>query len=366
MNRKITLIILVIISLLAILACDRFDKPTANDEETPDYQTIVNEFFNNFQVVADTISADNVEYFMEFFHPEYLYNGLTKADIQDMINSIFMVNEPRFIQVIMIDHNQLNVEWKIRVTTLNDVFVEEHIFADVMLKDGDNYYLYGNQVEPVEEDKLMVFAEIMTATWCGTCPQVEEAMHEYQTSNPQQFFYLEYHVMDSIAGEHDFFDNFYGFTNPPVAVIQGVDSFIGDQSSTYPAILDNYKDMDAQLKLSNLSQVAGSENYQASLDIEKLTSQDFDTSNLKLRWAFYEEVSPVNNYEGQPCRHVVLTEGYFDITSEDLNTSFSINLDYPREIPDDLGIVFWLQTANDSHDDNSFIHAWIKEDLGSK
>lgn len=366
MKSKIILVILVAISLLAILACDRFDKPTSNNEESTDYQTIVTDFFNDFQVVADTISADNVEYFMDFFHADYLYNGLYKEDILNMINTIFMVYEPRFINVIMVENDQLNVEWKLRVTTLNDVLVEEHIFNDAMLAVGDDYYLYGNQVEPVEEDKLMLFAEIMTATWCGTCPEVEEAMHEYQLSNPNQFFYLEYHVMDAIAGEHNFFDNFYGFTNPPVAIIQGANSFVGDQSDTYPAILNEYKEMNAQFKLSQLTQVTSTGNYQAHLDIEKITTDEFDTSNLKLRWAFYEEVSPVNNYIGQPCRHVVLTEGYYDLSSEDLNNTFSINLDYPREVPDDLGIVFWLQTANDTHDDESFIYAWIKQDLGSK
>ncbi len=367
MKSKISIVLLVIISLLAILACDRFDKPTVDNEEVIDYQTIVTDFFNDFQAVSDTISADNVMYFMEFFHPEYLYDGLTKDDIQDLINSIFVVNEPRFIQVVMVENNQLNVEWKLRVTSLNDVLVEEYIFDDAMLKVGEEYYLYGNQVEPVEEDKLMVFAEIMTATWCSNCPDVEEVVHEYLSNNPNNFFYLEYHVMDSIAGEHEFFDSFYQQTSPPVTILQGQDLFIGNSDvDSYSILLDQLKERDAELKLKNLTQFSNTENYQAQVDIEKLTSNDIDTSNMKLRWAFYDKVSEENNYVGDPCHNVVLTEGYFDISAEDLDTTFAISLDYPREVPEDLGIVFWLQTANDIHDENSFVHAWIKEDLGSK
>ncbi|MBI9031730.1 hypothetical protein JEZ13_07000 [bacterium] len=326
----------------------------------------INSFFINFSTVADTISADNIEFFMDFFHADYLHNGQTKQDMEDYISGIFLVNEPRFIDVILLSNDDLHVEWKLVITTTDNLLIDEITYNDVMKEEGETYYLYGNQVEPVEEDKLMVFAEIMTATWCGTCPEVEAAMHDYLYANPETFFYLEYHVMDAIAGEHEFFDNFYGFTNPPVAIIQGDESFVGDQSSLYPSVLDGLKQRDAQFKLSNLLEISNDENYTATVNIEKLTDEEFDTSNLKLRWAFYEEASAVNNYSGQPCRHVVLTEGYYNVTADDLNNTFSINLDYPRDIPDDMGIVFWLQTANDTYDDDSFVHAWIKQDLGSK
>ncbi len=326
----------------------------------------INTFFIDFSTVAQTISADNVENFMNFFHADYSYNGQTKQDMETFINSIFLVNEPRFIDVVLISNDDFQVEWKLVITTTENILIEEMTYQDVLKKEDQSYYLYGNQVEPVQEDKLMLFAEIMTATWCGTCPQVEAAMHDYLYANPDNFFYLEYHVMDAIAGEHEFFDNFYGFTNPPVAIIQGSESYVGDQSSLYPSVLDGLKQRDAQFKLSNLVEISNDENYTATVNIEKLIENEFDTTNLKLRWAFYEEVSAVNNYAGQPCRHVVLTEGYYNLTADDLNNTFSINLDYPRNIPDDMGIVFWLQTANDTYDDDSFVHAWIKQDLGSK
>lgn len=367
MIRKVSLIILISIMLLAIISCDRFEKPSKTEVEEVDYTEIVGNFFGDFSLVAQATSADNIENFMNFFHADYLQNGQRKEDMEDFMNSIFLVNEPRFIDVVLVSNDALHLEWKLVITTSDDVLIDEITYNDVMIEEGDTYYLYGNQVEAVEEDKLMAFAEIMTATWCGTCPEVEAAMHEYLYDNPESFFYLEFHTQDSITGEHEFFDNFYGQTSPPVTILQGRDLYSGDQSDLYPSELDNFQEMDAQLKLKNLVQEDNIENYQASLAIEKLSAEVFDTTNLKLRWAFYEEVSAVNNYVGQPCRHVVLTEGYYDVTDDDLGSIFDISIDYPREIPDDMGIVFWLQTAGDTYSaDDSFIHAWIKQDLGSK
>lgn len=363
MKIKLLLLTLVLLSLFMV-SCDRFEKPTQG--ESVDYNLIATEFFTDFAATAMLTSADNTDNFMNYFHADYLQDGKTKQDMADMINSFFLVNEPRFINVEFISNSSLIVEWNLIVSTTDNVLVDSMEFNDKLIQVGDDYFLYGNQVEPVNEEKLMPFAEIMTATWCGTCPQVEAAMHDYLYSNPDNFFYLEFHTQDAIAGEHEFFDNFYALTSAPSTVLQGKDIFAGDASETYPGLLDDYKAMDAQLKLSNLVQTTGTENYQASVDIEKLINGEFDTSNLKLRWAFYEDESATNNYIGQPCRHVVLTEGLYEIGTADLDTTFPISIDYPRDIPEDMGIVFWLQTAGDTYDDSSFVHGWIKQDIRSK
>jgi thiol-disulfide isomerase/thioredoxin len=365
MKGKLLLFVVLVLSLVMV-SCDRFEKPTQGDVEAIDYNLIASDFFTAFSATANTTSVDNIDQFMNFFHADYLQDGKTKEDIQAIINSVFLVNEPRTISVDFVSNNELSVVWNLIISTTDDALVESMEFNDKLIKVNEEYYLYGNQVEAVNEEKLMPFAEIMTATWCGTCPQVEAAMHEYHESNPNNFFYLEFHTQDAIAGEHEFFDNFYALTSAPGTVIQGKDIFSGDASETYPSLLDSYKDMDAQLKLSNLLQSTSAENYQAQVDIENLTSAEFDTTNLKLRWAFYEDVSATNNYIGVPCRHVVLTEGFYDISSSDIDTTFNISIDYPREIPEDMGIVFWLQTASDAYDENSFVHGWIKHDLGSK
>ena len=366
MKVKLILFALLLLSLF-IVSCDRFDKPTKNVDVEIDYNLIATDFFTNFSATANLIATDNTADFMNFFHADYLHDGKTKQDIADIINDVFLVNEPRFISVEFISNNNLSVVWDLIISTTDEVVIETMNFADQLKAVGDAYSLYGNRAEPVNEEKMMPFAEIMTATWCGTCPDVEAAMHDYLYSNPDNFFYLEYHTQDQIAGEHEFFDNFYGQTSPPVAIIQGKDLFAGNQSETYPGLLNSYLEMDAQLKLSNLVQTSDTGNYQAQIDIDKLITDEFDITNLKLRWAFYEEVSAVNNYVGQPCRHVVLTEGLYEIGVADINSTFSINIDYPRTIPEDMGVVFWLQTASDTYNvDDSFIHAWIKQEVRSK
>jgi len=366
MRIKLIITLLVLVSLFMV-SCDRFEKPTKNEVEEIDYNLIVTDFFVDFSATAKLITATNTADFMGFFHDNYLYDGKTKQDIADMINAVFLVNEPRFINVELISNDELSIEWNLLITTTNDTVVETMNFVDRLIEEEGIYTLYGNQVDADNEDKLMAFAEIMTATWCINCPAVEAAMHDYLYSNPENFFYLEYHTQDDIAGQHEFFDNFYRVTSAPTTILQGQDIFVGNSLiDTYEGILDNYKALDAQLKLSNLVQTTGTENYQANLDIEKLITEEFDTNNLKLRWAFYEEESAFNNYIGQPCRHVVLTEGYYNIELTDLDTTFPISIDYPRDIPEDMGIVFWLQTAGDTHDDTSFVHAWIKQDVRSK
>lgn len=363
MKGKILIIALILASLL-IMSCDRFDKPTQGEEV--DYNLLITDFFTDFTATANLTASDNTADFMAFFHADYLHNGKTKADIADIINAVFLVNEPRFVSVEFVSNNNLIVEWNLLVSTNNGVLIETMNFVDQLEKQGDSYLLYGNRAAAVNEEKIRPFVEIMTATWCGTCPEVESAMHDYQLMNPDNFFYLEYHTQDAIAGEHEFFDNFYGLSSPPAAIIQGKEIFSGNQSETYPGILNAYQEMNAQLELTNLVQTANTENYQAQVDIAKLLETEFDSSNLKLRWAFYEEVSATNNFIGQPCRHVVLTEGYYDITSANIDNTFPISINYPRDIPDGMGIVFWLQTANDTHGDDSFVHAWIKQEVRSK
>ncbi len=364
MLRKLTLITLIILSLLVIASCDRFDKPTIN--EVIDYNEIVTTVFDDFSSTATVTTSDNISDFMTYFDDDYLNDGQTKEDIEDIVSGVFLVNEPRFINVELLSNNELLVSWNLIISTTDNQVVETMTFADQLRQVGSVYYLYGNQQEATNENKLRPFAEIMTATWCGTCPEVEEDIHNYQYSNPDNFFYLEFHTQDAISGEHEFFDNFYGYTSPPVAILQGKDVFSGDQGDIFPSILDAYKEMDAQFMLSNLVETTNTETYQVHLDIDKITTEVVDLTNLKLRWAFYEEVSAANNYAGNPCRNVVLTEGYYDIMESDINSTYAINIDYPRDIPDDLGVVFWLQTAGETYGDDSFVHAWIKEEVRSK
>ena len=365
MKGKIIIFALLLASLF-VVSCDRFERPTKTDGTNPIDQ-VVSEFFKDFSTVAKTVTVANTDDFMAFFHVDYLNNGKTKQGVEDKIKSIFIATVPRFINVELVSNSNLNVTWKLIVTDdLREVISTETI-TDKMSKVGEKYYLYGNQeTGEINEDKMMPFAEIMTATWCGTCPDVEAAMHTYQLNNPNNFFYLEYHTLDSIAGEHPFFDNFYAQTSPPVAILQGKDIFVGAYSGVYKGILDSYKNIDAELKLTNLVPTPSETDFVAQLDIQKLISGEFDTTNLKLRWAFYEEESSVPNNAGLPCLNVVITEGYYDISEADLNSTFSINHALPRNIPEDMGIVFWLQTAGEAHGDDSFVHAWIKQEVRSR
>lgn len=363
MKGKIVILALLIVSLFMV-SCDRFDKPTKTENMI---DQAVAEFFTEFSAVASTVTVDNIEDFMVFFHAEYLNNGETKQDVEAKISGFFLPAVPRFINVELVSNNNLNVIWKLIVTDEMREVVSTETIVDRMRKADEAYYLYGNQESgTVNENKMMPFAEIMTATWCGSCPNVEAVMHEYQLANPNNFFYLEFHTADAIAGDHPFFDNFYGLSTAPSAVLQGKDIFIGDHSGVYKNILDSYKEMDAELKLTNLVQTQSETDYVAQLEIEKLTTAEFNTDNLILRWAFYAEVSSVNNFAGEPCRNVVLTEGLYNITADDLNSTFSINHALPRDIPADMGIAFWLQNAGETYDDDSFVHAWIKQDVRSK
>lgn len=365
MKGKIIIFALLIASLF-VVSCDRFDRPTKTDGTNPIDQ-VVAEFFTDFSAIAKTVVNGDYAEFMSFFHADYLNNGETKQGVEDKINDIFLINAQRFLNVELVSNSDLNVTWKLIVTDeLREVISTETI-TDKMFKDGEKYYLYGDQEDgEINENKMMPFAEIMTATWCGTCPDVEAAMHTYQLNNPNNFFYLEYHTLDAIAGEHPFFDDFYAQTSPPVAILQGKDIFVGAHSGVYSGILDSYKGIDAELKLTNLVPTPSETDFVAQLDLVKLTTGEFDTTNLKLRWAFYEEESAVPNNAGLPCLNVVLTEGYYDVTADDLDSTFSINHALPRNIPEDMGIVFWLQTASSEFDDSSFVHAWIKQEVRSK
>ena len=85
MKGKIVILALLIASLF-LVSCDRFDKPTKADSVDP-LDQVVGDFFNEFSSVASTVTADNIETFMRFFHAEYLNNGETKQDVEAKIIS---------------------------------------------------------------------------------------------------------------------------------------------------------------------------------------------------------------------------------------------------------------------------------------
>ncbi|OQY38256.1 MAG: hypothetical protein B6226_03930 [Candidatus Cloacimonetes bacterium 4572_65] len=366
MLKKITLLCLLIVGLLATVSCDRFDKTTADSNNTDQVNEQIIELFTTIDNSFEALVNNDLTPIMVNFSDNYLNNGTTKANIESSFADIFnSVQEP--IPVFtLVEGNGLNVIWKLEVTSA--VTDELHVIGPIvetMQISGDGFLFYGNQEEAPDGDKVKLFVEIMTATWCGSCPYVEEAVHNYELANPTRFFYLEYHTQDGLTEDMENFNSLYGLTSPPAGIIQGETILEGDQSASYAGIIDSYKDRPAELELSNFIQVDNEAMFSATVDIENLTSTTFNSENLKLRWAFYEKVSASNNAHGEPCRNVVLTEGYLDISEADIDNTVTLNIDYPRDYSDvdDLGIVLWLQTANSTYDDTSYVHTWLNKEF---
>ena len=363
MIKKLLVIGLVLILALTIVSCDRFDKPVSEDNQ--ELETEITEDFQVFIDLASVTNSTNIDELMVFFTDDYLNNGETKQSIQQRIESMFTAYNNAYITVSLLEVNGVNIKWSLSAFDANQDVFDSMEFYDVMHEVNGMYLLYGNQQQASNDEKMPLLAEIFTATWCGTCPEVEAAMHDYQINNPSNFFYLEYHNQDGLTEDMEFFSSFYGLTTTPNAIIQGKDILSSDQIDAIPTILDSYKDTEASFKLNNFTQIDDPTNFVATVEIEALGDELPTAENLKLRWAFYEETSSTNNYAGQPCRHIVLTEGFLDVTAAQLSgESVNLNLSYPRSNETDLGIAIWLQECGDSYDDTSMVYTWTKLELG--
>jgi len=94
-----------------------------------------------------------------------------------------------------------------------------------------------------------------------------------------------------------------------------------------------------------------------TFSLSLFTQESLPLNDLVLRYAYAEKVTEVDNYAGEPCRNVVLTEGSIDIQSDNINDSISGTFTIPEFETTQPQLVVWVQTMNNPYNsETSIVH----------
>jgi len=353
------LFILLVISLLIIIACDRFEHNFEPDVQT---ENCIIEFFNTF---ADSIASfpANIPGIMTLYHDDYNNNGTTKQNMEDFYTSFTLVNTPITLSATLIDTTLNNeIEWRLIATELSGSVFMDTTFTDVLLPTDDSFLFYGNQA-----DMRNVVVELFTGQWCPNCPNAEEALHNLKAQYGSRLSYVEYHIGDQLAGDFPGIFNYYpnagglpfGIVNGNEYLFYGAPSIEAIQADIEAAITPLLQEQIIVSMNDVISYISGNI-LTGSVMIELDSSVPL--TDLKLVAVLMEDFNDeyVNSHGG-PHRNIAIKRSDTNLTDVDLTqpVTFEISeLDnlpawYFGVLPDDLTLVLWVQTMEASYNQST-------------
>ena len=234
MKGKMKLFFLLLITLILIFSCDRFDN---NFKNNPSVTEQVTEFFTSFGDSLSVLQPANVPEIMNFYHDDYLNNGVTKSDVEKFYNSVFaLADSVEISSELESSDENLNINWNLLVkNAVTDSVLLDSLITDKLIENRGDYLFYGNQITPPTAEKQKALVQLFTGTWCPNCPYGEEALYDLSQELGDSFYFLEVHIQDELAlGSNYDLMNFYGIGSLPTAVFQGQTSINGANESVIP------------------------------------------------------------------------------------------------------------------------------------
>ncbi len=355
--KKLTFIFIIVLVLL-VSACERFTKP--EPETGPGIAEEIETYFqNDIKDALDSMTSGDVSSIMAFYSDSYLNQGLTKTDIENEFTALMQtVTAPFTVSIDVISEDNLTVEWSF-------ASVKEIPETDVLIENGDGYLFYGNQMEPPSEDKTVAFVEILTATWCPNCPELEHEIEALKATYGSSLSYVEYHYNDGLSGDFSELQSWYNIYSAPTGVLQGSNIFVGSEEITlsqYDGIINTTVNTDATITFENFNYTLEAGKYTVQLELDNPGSVAFD--NLYLRYMFIEETSATNNYAGDPCKNVMLEQNRIALTDADFNGTYEFEHTVGSAMPDDAKLIILIQTMPETFDETTCkIHNVMEAEL---
>lgn len=337
------ILILIMISLVLLLACDRFKH---------DYQQLVTisqkEFEEIFVQQANAyLKNNNITSLMEFYSDNYLNSGMTKEDIKSYFLSKVWTDSVSLEIARNIDTKQSSYTIRLK----DELISVDTTWTDHLQKVNNKWLWYGDRQGEVEVNKQVVLVQAFTNLRCQNCPQSEAKLKEIYLANPHNYIILKYHLGagDSLAGAYSHFSEertYYNQNNPPVAVFQGQNVLVGASESVlnaYESVSNNLLSQEAQLDIEIDSYTVSAYYVSANINID---FKDVNQENLYLYYAVYEEeTDAVNTYSNLKASNVVRARGRQTLIPGETSVSFS--LDSPKYIANDTFLVVWIQKIVD-------------------
>lgn len=331
----------------------------------------VTAFLSSMNSDAVTVGSDNYLTFVQkYFSSNFKHDGYIYSEVINAIKNHVALDNAS-ISTSFTDVNTRFNEWDYSTTAdvtisykISDDIISEKKFKETTIDfNSGNVKIYGNQGGLPNNVKPL--AEINTATWCGSCANVEIELHHYIEANPNAF-YLEYHSLDAISFEHIWFDNFYSFdtSSLPHTAFQGNTLIDGYVQGNVETTMDFFANQEAEIRISNLNCTLNDNN---SYEVEFTTeSENFNSENVIVRYAVYEQESSVyNSYNPDfPCFNVVLKDGLVgNLEVNDANDPTTFTIEKGANWPDDLGIIVIIQRAGSTWNSISKVLTWEKKEF---
>ena len=351
--------------LVTVSSCDRFDN---NFKIEISLSEKIETFFITFQDTLSLLNSNNISNIMNFYHEDYLNNGVTKSDVEEFYNSIFaLADSVEITSELENSDENLNISWRLVVkNTSSEAVLLDSLISDKLTETVNGYLFYGNQYTPPSANKQKVLVQLFTGTWCPNCPYAEEALFELSQEMSDTFYFLELHIQDELAiGSNYDIMNYYGVGSLPSAVFQGQNLLVGANENiidVYRNAIQNFANLDAAASLKNVEyQIDGIYlNGSVQIELEESVLQE----NLFLKFSLVEIVSDVLNNAGAPCRQVVRANDELELSEIDLNEPVSFSFQTTSHLPSDAKFYLWLQTIEEPYNaETCKVYNIIEQDL---
>lgn len=337
-------IILALVLLIALVACDRYEHKIFEDNSI---ETMMSSFSDSLNIA----SPDSLSTIMNFYHEDYLNDAYSKSDMSlKFIEYLFdYENLSASIDGYFQD---LSIHWTLYGTPSNDgkEIVEIETFSDFLVYENSNYYFIGNQVSPpaYDETKAMVVAQFSSATTCGNCPRAANKLAEMTRTYGDQFIYLEY-LYDGPDVAHNFvpFVSYYGMNSQPSTMFQGQYVASGGSSEVIESYEAKYE-LSAQtekiidINVSSINYTAT--NLTATVSIQNI--ENLPQENLTLKSAI---LIPHSDYEyhstHQELHNVVIATSSLKLDSRNVD----ITIDSTIDLESGMKLVVWIQTLTPNY-----------------
>jgi hypothetical protein len=365
---KFRCLALLLIALLFLSACDRFEH-NFTEVEVEDLEALV------FTPLEEALAggAASLDQAMSHFSDDYVHNGITKSDRNGWLGGIFAQNPDAQSRVTVLNLQQTsattaNVNWKLLITgSSKEVLADSTFVGDTLQKQEDRWLIRGNRVScVVPNPKQIAVLEYFTFLGCPNCPPVEAKLHELQLEHPGQLIYLEHHITGKLMVNGDPTYSYYSPGAVPVTIFGGEVKQSGsnaDALAAFDPLVQQLLAVDRPMVYSDLNYSQDQQTFSGSI---KLTPQlpDFDQSDLHLNVVLIEKTSSETNTQGANLHNVVRGKSIIDISSSDLSNSIDFSVTcVDAEVPEDLSLVIFAQRRPATFANNATILSGMEIEL---
>jgi len=367
--KKIVYVLLIIV-LLGISSCDRFDHSFQPLEQV-DFQE---ELFSPLQEAFNNATPEDLSSVMAFYAEDYKHFGITKSEWETKLHSIISPLINPVIQVSLITatlQNETNAlaNWRLTISDDTKTVIADSLYTGERLrKENGKWLLRGNQCgcDPAAPTPKVI-VEYVTNVGCSYCPAVENVLHNLSSQFGEDFIYLTHQLSGPVA----FSDPLYAYYNAfsaPVSIIQGKHKLVGgtqDILDQYTPTVQSELDLLSQMDYRVINATVEEKNISGSVKLTPL-SASFNQEELILNLVVIDLVSTAVNAEGEHLTNVVIGRKRIDISTVDLSDPVDFDMDANIIIPEDAALVVFAQKTPATFANNATIYSGLQYPLTVK